>query len=153
MSVRRGSQTEALRKPCATLRRPTSSLWQDLQTKGCVMRRFILLLGLCGLSMAGVLTASASAALTAPVVTTGSATTPTPTATTLSGTVNPVGQATTYHFDYGTTISYGSTTTDTSAGSGILGRGLWPSSVGTASIRRARWSSSWPTSAPSRSRP
>jgi hypothetical protein len=84
------------------------------------MRRLILLLGLCGLSMAGVLTASASAALTAPVVTTGAATTPTQTATTLAGTVNPVGQATTYHFDYGKTTAYGSTSTDTSAGNGIL---------------------------------
>jgi hypothetical protein len=84
------------------------------------MRRFILLLGLCGLSMAGVLTASASAALTAPVVITGAATTQTLTATTVTGTVDPVGQATTYHFEYGPTTAYGSSTPDASAGSGLL---------------------------------
>ncbi|HEY5197508.1 MAG TPA: hypothetical protein VIJ51_10835 [Solirubrobacteraceae bacterium] len=84
------------------------------------MRRLTLLLGLTGLLAAGVLAASASALpLTAPVVTTGTATTPTQTATTLSGTVNPVGQATTYQFDYGTTTSYGTSTTSTSAGAGI----------------------------------
>jgi hypothetical protein len=84
------------------------------------MRRLTLLLGLSGLLVAGVLAASASALpLTAPAVTTGTATAPTFTTTTLSGTVNPLGQATTYHFDYGTTDSYGTTTTATSAGSGV----------------------------------
>jgi outer membrane protein assembly factor BamB len=36
----------------------------------------------------------------------------------LSGTLNPNGQATTYHFEYGTTASYGSQTPDQSAGAG-----------------------------------
>ncbi|HWH09792.1 MAG TPA: hypothetical protein VG165_01585 [Solirubrobacteraceae bacterium] len=83
------------------------------------MRRLTLLLGLCGLLVTGVLTASASALGLPPVVTTGTATAPTQTATTLSGTVTPVGLATTYQFDYGTTTSYGMSTTPTSAGSGI----------------------------------
>ncbi len=37
---------------------------------------------------------------------------------TLNGTVNPGGLATKYHFEYGTTTSYGKTTSETSAGSG-----------------------------------
>jgi phosphodiesterase/alkaline phosphatase D-like protein len=89
--------------------------------KGCVMRRLKLLLGLGGLLAAAVLAPSASALpLTAPVVSTGTATTPTLTTTTVSGTVNPVGQATTYKFDYGTTTAYGHQTTAESAGSGLL---------------------------------
>jgi len=42
----------------------------------------------------------------------------TATSAVLNGTVNPNSLATTYHFDWGTTISYGNTTTTTSAGSG-----------------------------------
>jgi hypothetical protein len=42
----------------------------------------------------------------------------TPTTATLNGTVNPNGIATTYHFEWGTTTSYGNSTTTTSAGSG-----------------------------------
>jgi hypothetical protein len=85
------------------------------------MRRLKLLLGLGGLLVTAVLAASASAApLTAPLVSTGTATTPTLTTTTLSGTVNPVGQATTYLFDYGTTTAYGTQTTSKSAGTGVL---------------------------------
>jgi len=34
----------------------------------------------------------------------------------VTGTVNPNGQATTYHFDYGKTTTYGSRTADASAG-------------------------------------
>jgi len=83
------------------------------------MRRLTLLLGLCGLFVAAVLAPSASAALTAPIVVTGTATAPTTTATTLSGTVNPVAQATTYKFDYGTTTAYGTHTTVQSVPAGI----------------------------------
>jgi hypothetical protein len=39
-------------------------------------------------------------------------------AATLAGTVNPGGGATTYHFEYGTSTSYGSQTSDGNAGSG-----------------------------------
>ena len=53
-----------------------------------------------------------------PVVTTTAATAITGTTATLNGTVNPNGLATNYHFEYGTTVSYGSSTTIASAGSG-----------------------------------
>jgi hypothetical protein len=58
---------------------------------------------------------------------------------TVSGTVNPVGQATTYHFEYGTSANYGSqapASPDPSAGQGTTGQtvstpliGLSPSTV------------------------
>lgn len=53
-----------------------------------------------------------------PVVSTGTATAITSTSTTLNGTVNPEGQATSYYFQYGTTTSYGSETATAAAGSG-----------------------------------
>lgn len=53
-----------------------------------------------------------------PTVATQDATAITMTAATLNGTVNPNGLATTYHFEWGTTVSYGNNTTTTSAGSG-----------------------------------
>jgi len=53
-----------------------------------------------------------------PEATTGSATAVTATSATLNGTVNPNGSNTTTYFQYGPTPSYGSTTTNTSAGSG-----------------------------------
>ena len=56
--------------------------------------------------------------VTAPTVTTGSATSVTASSATLSGTVNPNGSSTTYYFEYGTTTSYGSTTSSENAGSG-----------------------------------
>ncbi len=57
----------------------------------------------------------------APVVTTGSSSGVGTTTATVSGTVNPNGQSTTYHFDYGTSTKYGSQSPappDPSAGSG-----------------------------------
>jgi hypothetical protein len=54
----------------------------------------------------------------APVVATTAATSVTATTATLNGTVNPNGLATTYYFEWGTTVSYGNTTTTASAGSG-----------------------------------
>jgi subtilisin family serine protease len=53
-----------------------------------------------------------------PTVTTGSSTNVTPTAATLNGTVNPNGLSTTYYFQWGTTASYGNSTSSQSAGSG-----------------------------------
>jgi hypothetical protein len=53
-----------------------------------------------------------------PTVATMAATSITLTTATLNGTVNPLGLATTYHFEWGTTVSYGNNTTATSAGSG-----------------------------------
>jgi len=53
-----------------------------------------------------------------PTVTTGEATSIGFTTALLNGTVNPNGSATTFHFQYGTTTAYGSSTPSTSAGSG-----------------------------------
>jgi hypothetical protein len=53
----------------------------------------------------------------APVVTTGAATNIFPAAATLTGTVNPQGQATSYTFEFGTTTSFGRITSVQSAGS------------------------------------
>ena len=56
--------------------------------------------------------------LVKPSVTTGSATSVVDTTATLSGSVNPNGSATTYHFEYGTTTSYGSHSPAVDAGAG-----------------------------------
>ncbi len=53
-----------------------------------------------------------------PTVFTGSATAITSSSATLTGTVNPNGQTTTYRFDYGKTTAYGGRSPDTAAGSG-----------------------------------
>jgi hypothetical protein len=55
---------------------------------------------------------------TGPTATTGSATGITENEATLHGAVNPEGTQTKYYFEYGTTESYGSKTSETSAGSG-----------------------------------
>jgi hypothetical protein len=60
----------------------------------------------------------ASAALSPPAATTGSASSVGQSGATLNGTVNPNGQATTYFFRYGTTTSYGLQTSPASVGSG-----------------------------------
>ncbi len=54
----------------------------------------------------------------APVVVTGAASAITQTSATVAGRVNPNGLATTYHFEYGPTTAYGSSTPSASAGSG-----------------------------------
>ncbi|MFL5819891.1 MAG: LamG-like jellyroll fold domain-containing protein [Solirubrobacteraceae bacterium] len=53
-----------------------------------------------------------------PTAVTGDATAITATQATLTGSVNPKGQATNYHFDHGETDTYGSSTSDSSAGAG-----------------------------------
>ena len=53
-----------------------------------------------------------------PAVTTSAASNVTTTGAQLNGTVNPNGASTTYYFEYGTTVSYGSQTNSASAGSG-----------------------------------
>ena len=60
----------------------------------------------------------ASTSQAAPAVVTLPATAVTGTTATLNGSVNPNGIATTYHFEWGTTASYGSVTSTISAGSG-----------------------------------
>jgi hypothetical protein len=55
---------------------------------------------------------------TAPFATTNAATAVTGTSATVNGAVNPDNLSTTYHFEYGTTTAYGSSTASQSAGSG-----------------------------------
>jgi hypothetical protein len=76
------------------------------------------LIGAC--AMTACIAASASPALAAgkPVVKTGAATNVTNLAASLHGTVNPTGLETTYDFEYGTTESYGSKTSEVYAGNG-----------------------------------
>ncbi len=64
------------------------------------------------------LAATAEQSFTAPGAATGSASSITTTCATVSGSVNPNAQATTYQFQFGTSTSYGGTTAVTSAGSG-----------------------------------
>jgi hypothetical protein len=79
------------------------------------MRRLLV----SGVLAAGALiSAPAAVAATAPTVVTGPVTAIGPTTATVSGSVNPNGSATTYHFEYGTSTTYGSGTTPASAGSG-----------------------------------
>ena len=59
----------------------------------------------------------AAMAASAPVATTGTAKAVTSTSATLTGTVNPEGQPTSYFFQYGTTTSYGNQTPTADAGS------------------------------------
>jgi hypothetical protein len=62
--------------------------------------------------------ANPPAAVTPPAVVTGPATNIGSRAATVNGSVNPNGVAATYHFDYGTSTSYGHSSTSQSAGSG-----------------------------------
>ena len=63
-----------------------------------------------GIVLAIVLAAPSGAWAAAPSVSTTAATSVTSTSATLSGTVNPGGEATTYHFEYGPSKTYGSST-------------------------------------------
>lgn len=66
----------------------------------------------------------ASAAASAPAVTTSSPSDVGQTSATLSGTVNPSGQSTTYFFQYGTTTAYTTQTNATGVGSGTTPVGV-----------------------------
>jgi hypothetical protein len=77
------------------------------------MRKLTLLAAL-----AGALTLSPSALAAAPTATTGPATAVTSTTATVTGSVNSGKEQTTYHFEYGTTTAYGTSTPDASAGKG-----------------------------------
>jgi hypothetical protein len=76
----------------------------------------------CGLVVLAVSSAgspsAASAAPSPPAVTTGSSANVVQSSATVNGTVNPNGTDTSYFFQYGTTTSYGSSTSPTGAGSG-----------------------------------
>src|SRR6478752_10431642 len=84
----------------------------------------------CGLLAVALVSASrpspASAAASAPAVTTAPASDVGKSSATLSGTVNPNGQSTTYFFQYGTTTSYGRQTCPAGAGSGDTPVGVHP---------------------------
>src|SRR2546421_22235 len=80
-----------------------------------VLRPRQILLWLCA---GALVVAPAAAAGLAPVVSTGGAASVTATSATLTGTVNPEGQATTYYFQYGTSTAYGSTTPSPAANAG-----------------------------------
>ena len=76
----------------------------------------LLLAGLVLLSTG----AGVAAVLAAPTAITGPVSAVGPTSATASGTVNPNGQSTTWHFEYGTSTSYGKRTPSKSAGSGSV---------------------------------
>ncbi len=75
-------------------------------TAGAVASLLVLALG------AGAALAAAPTAATGPTTAVGSST------ATVTGTVDPGGQSTTWHVDYGTSSAYGMTTSSVSAGSG-----------------------------------
>jgi hypothetical protein len=75
-------------------------------------------------SAAGTTSSTSTTSPTAPSATTGSASNLGQSSATLSGTVNPDGQATTYYFEYGTSSSYGTQTGPTSVGSGTTPVGV-----------------------------
>ena len=71
----------------------------------------------------------------APAAVTGSATNVTTSSATLNGTVDPNGRATIWYFEYGTSTSYGSKTSEHSAGSG--GSAV-PVTIGVSGLARGR---------------
>jgi N-acetylmuramoyl-L-alanine amidase len=70
---------------------------------------------------------------TAPAVVTGAASNVTGTSATVSGSVNPNGQQTSYYFQYGTSTAYGGATASTSAGAGST---ALPVSAGISGLQR-----------------
>src|SRR5438876_2701603 len=80
-----------------------------------VLRPRQILLWLCA---GALVVAPAAAAGLAPVVSTGGVTAVKTASATLTGTVNPEGEATTYYFQYGTSTAYGSTTPSPAANAG-----------------------------------
>jgi hypothetical protein len=80
------------------------------------MRKLVLML-VCAATCLGAAAPSVLAA-SEPVASTGNAAAITPSSATLNGTVNPEGQSTSYHFEYGTTTSYGGETAIADAGAG-----------------------------------
>jgi hypothetical protein len=82
------------------------------------MRRAIFVLAVLAIAVAAAATAIAAGP---PSATTGSATGVGQTTATLNGTVDPQGSDTTYHFEYGTSSSYGLQTGESPAGAGTGG--------------------------------
>ena len=75
-------------------------------------------LAAAALAALALLAPAAAPAASPPAASTGAASSVGRVSATVNATVNPNGQATTYHFDYGTTTSYGSQTGNAAAGSG-----------------------------------
>jgi hypothetical protein len=86
------------------------------------MRRRLTLAALAGVAI--VLAHAAAATAAVPDTRTRSAATVQQTAATLRGAVDPNGLATTYHFEYGTSTAYGSSTPQASAGRGRSARNV-----------------------------
>jgi hypothetical protein len=89
-------------------------------------RTFILAL------VALALVVPAAALAVAPAVTTGAASAITSTSATVAGSVNPNGAETKYHFEYGTTDTYGTSTPEKSAGKGAKVKAVKADLVGLA---------------------
>ena len=82
------------------------------------MRRQLGIASLLTASALAWVVAGAAAVAAAPTAITGPVGSVGPTSATVSGTVNPGGQATTWHVEYGTSTSYGSQSASASVGSG-----------------------------------
>jgi hypothetical protein len=80
-----------------------------------MIRRLAALLIVCS---SAAFAAGSAAAASAPSATTGPVSNVGPTSATVTGTVNPNGTSTTWQIEYGTSTSYGSTTSSSNAGSG-----------------------------------
>ena len=74
--------------------------------------------GVLGLVIGSAGSPAPASAAAPPTATTGSSSKLAQSSATVSGTVNPNGTDTSYHFEYGTTASYGSSTPSTDAGAG-----------------------------------
>src|SRR5664280_573979 len=99
-----------------------AQLGARVQQQGDFMSRsaFAALLGALALAVSGLAIVTGAFAAAAPTATTGTASAVSNGGATLSGTVNPAGQATTYAFEYGTSTSYTEQTAVQSAGSGSI---------------------------------
>ena len=82
------------------------------------MRRQLGIASLLSAAALAWVVAGSAAVLAAPTAITGPVGSVGPTSATVSGTVNPGGQATTWYVEYGTSTSYGSQSASASAGSG-----------------------------------
>jgi hypothetical protein len=91
-----------------------------------------IVLVVCGLLAVAIASAGtpASAAPSPPVVTNSSPSDLSQSGATLSGTVNPSGQSTSYHFEYGTTTAYGTQTSPADVGSGSTPVGVHQAILG-----------------------
>ena len=88
------------------------------QRRGGRIRRQLGIASLLSASALAWVVAGAAAISVAPTATTGPVSAVGPTSATVTGTVNPGGQATTWFVEYGTSTSYGSQTSSTNVGTG-----------------------------------